>query len=198
MEDKEKVVRKIDWDYPEPQKMIDKLTGPGATNAEVFIQFFFPAVFALVIVVISIIKGWEWNPIQMFVAALLGFDMLGGVITNATSSGKRWFHRKGQGFNEHMKFVLIHIFQLALLMVVFDMGNWFFLIGSYLFLLVASAIIEMTALYLQRPIALCLTVLGICLGLYVLPVPAHFEWFLPFFYIKLLVSHLLVEEPYRS
>lgn len=187
----------IDWDLPESKKWLDKLTGPGATKAEVFIQFFFPFAFAVALVTVSVIKGWDWNLLQMIIAGLLAMDMLGGVITNATSSGKRWFHRNGQSFKKHMGFIFIHIIQLMLIMAFFDMGNWQFVLISYVYLILASFIIGKVHLYLQRPIAMGLTAIGICLSLYVIPLPSHFEWFLPFFYIKLLISHLLFEEPYR-
>lgn len=188
----------IDWDLPETKSGLDKLTGPGATKTEIFIQFFFPTMFGLSLPVISIINGWDWSVIQMVVALLLGFDMLGGIITNATSTGKRWFHRVGQNHKEHMKFVFIHIIQLLLVMFFFDLGNWEFVLCSYIYLLIASFTIGKVHLYLQRPVALAFAAIGICLSIYVIPVPTHFEWFLPFFYIKLLVSHLLYEEPYRK
>ncbi len=30
-----------------------------------------------------------------------------------------------------------------------------------------------------------------------LKIPEYLEWFLPLFYLKLLLSHCLIEEPYR-
>jgi hypothetical protein len=38
---------------------------------------------------------------------------------------------------------------------------------------------------------------GILLALYVLPLPPRFGWFPAFYFTKLLVSHILKEEPYR-
>jgi len=140
--------------------------------------------------VLTVIKEWNWNLVQVIVAFLLAMDMLGGILTNATSSGKRWFHRKGHSFKSHMTFILLHVVQLVAVMAFFDMGNWRFVFLSYSYLLAASYIIGKVHLYLQRPVAMGLTAIGICLSLYVIPVPLHFEWFLPFFYIKLLLSHL--------
>jgi hypothetical protein len=157
-----------------------------------------PAVVAtLVLIVTAIVNVWGWTPVQLIVAAILMLDLVGGVITNATSAGKRWYHRTGQGFRQHMVFVLIHIIQLMLVMVFFDPGNWAFVLGSYGYLVVAALLILLTPLYLQRPLAGLLLIVGFFLSLYVLPVPQHFAWFLPVFYTKLLSSHLLREEPYR-
>lgn len=96
-----------------------------------------------------------------------------------------------------MLFVLIHIAQPTLVMLFFDPGNWIFVAGSYGYLVVASVLILLSPLYLQRPLAGLLLLGGFFLSLYILPIPQHFEWFLLVFYTKLLSSHLLREEPYR-
>ncbi len=189
--------RIIDWNYPEPKSRTEKFIGPGATKAELIIQQAFPYLFGTLLPLIAYLKGWGWNWIQMILAALLAIDMLGGVLTNATSTAKRWYHREGQGFKQHMKFVLLHILQIFVVMAAFDWGNWIFVIGGYSYLLIASLTILKSPLYLQRPIALGSLFGGVLIALYILPTPPHFEWFLPAYYIKILVSHLLLEEPYR-
>jgi len=187
----------ITWDAPPPQNALDRFVGPGATRAELWLQFV-PPVFAMLgLIAVAVVGDWRWTPVQHIVAGVLMLDMVGGVITNATSSGKRWYHRAGQGFRQHLLFVLTHIIQPALVVLVFDPGNWTFVVGSYVYLVAASVLILLTPLYLRRPLAGLLLVGGLLLSLYILPVPQHFEWFLPVFYIKLLSSHLLREEPYR-
>ncbi len=188
---------RINWDYPPPHSALDRFVGPGATRAEVLLQFVSATLAALVFIAAAISGEWGWTPVQLIVAGVLALDMVGGVITNATSSGKRWYHRAGQGFRQHLLFVLIHIVQPTLVVLFFDPSNWMFVAGSYGYLVLASLVILFTPLYLQRPLAGLLVVGGFFLSLYVLPVPQHFEWFLPVFYTKLLSSHLLREEPYR-
>jgi hypothetical protein len=51
--------------------------------------------------------------------------------------------------------------------------------------------------YLQRPTALVCFACGLLIAMYLLPQPTGLEWFLPMFYLKVLVSHLPKEEPYR-
>ena len=187
----------INWNYSPPTNALDRFIGPDTTRAEVALQFIPTLMLTLGLIAIAIVNAWDWTPVQFIVAGILTLDMVGGVITNATSSAKRWYHRAGQGFRQHMLFVLIHIAQLILVMVFFDPGNWAFVLGSYGYLVLASLVILLTPLYLQRPLAGLLLVTGFFLSLYVLPVPQHFEWFLPVFYTKLLSSHLLREEPYR-
>lgn len=187
----------IEWTHPEPHSFLDRFIGPGATRAELLLQLIPPVFVASALPLVAKLGDWGWNFWQMLIAAILAFDLLGGVITNATSSAKRWYHRAGQGFREHLGFVLLHIVQLLILVLAFDAGNWIFVVGGYGYLAIASLLVLLVPLYLQRPMALLLLVGGIFLGLYLLPVPPHFEWFLPVFYTKLLVSHLLHEEPYR-
>jgi hypothetical protein len=187
----------INWTYPPPKNGLDTFIGPGATRAELLLQVIVPTVFTVGLVGVALLNQWGWTPVQLLVAGLLMFDMVGGVVTNATSTAKRWYHRNGQGFREHMMFVVIHVAQPALIMLFFDRWNWLFLLGSYGYLLLAALVTLQVPLYLQRPIAGIWLVLGFFLSLYWLPIPVHFEWFLPVFYTKLLSSHLLQEEPYR-
>lgn len=187
----------IHWRHPAPRGAMDRLVGPGATPAELAIQFI-PALLAAVgLPSIALIKGWDWSMLQCVVAGLLVLDLVGGVITNATSAAKRWFHREGQGFDAHMGFVMAHLAQPVIVMLFFDRWNWSFVLGAYGYVVISATIILKTPLYLQRPIASLLTVSGIAMAPYVLPLPPHFEWFLPLYFMKLLLSHLLREEPYR-
>lgn len=64
-------------------------------------------------------------------------------------------------------------------------------------MLLACITILLMPLYLQRPVALACYSLSILLCLYVFSAAEGMEWFLHLFYLKLLVSHILKEEPYR-
>ena len=197
---KKKVI-KIVWELPECRKglagSIDKFIGPGATRAEKNLQFYIPLGAAFILVLISYIKSWGWSVTQTAIAALITVDMVGGIITNATSSAKRWYFRDGQGFKEHISFISLHFFQLVLIsyfFLDFDL-LWIVFTGSYM--LFACAVVLKTQLYLQRPVSFLLYSISITLSLYIFKIPEHLEWFLPFFYLKLLISHCLREEPYR-
>lgn len=186
----------VQWEYPTPRGMLDRFIGPGATRSEVLLQFVPAVLSAVAWLAAALVNDWGWTALQMGVVMLLSIDLVGGVITNATSSAKRWYHRASQGFRPHFGFVLLHLHPF-LVMALFDAGNWLFAVGGYAYLLVGALAILTTPLYLRRPLALLLLVGGFFLSLYILPVPARFEWFLPVFYTKLFASHLLREEPYR-
>lgn len=176
---------KIEWNYPKPrggvQGWFDKFIGPGATKQEVWLQICFPVLAAIAAPMYVWTQSIDWTVIQYIVCALLAADMVGGLITNATSTAKRWYHRTGQTFRNHFVFVLTHILHLTLvswLYLSFNLG-WIVAAGSYLIL--SSVIILTFPIYLQRPISITLYAGSILLCLYALDVPQGLEWFLPFF-----------------
>lgn len=192
---------KIEWSTPPLRRgfnaNIDKLIGPGATAAEKYLQSIVPLLAAGVLLACVYLGQWDWQVWQVIIAVILTVDIVGGIITNATSTAKLWFHRTGQGLWQHMQFISIHFAQLALFswaFLQFDI-QWILVAGGYM--LLASMAILLTNLYLQRPVALIFYASSIVLSSYYLTVPAGLEWFLPLFYLKLLISHLLREEPYR-
>lgn len=187
----------IEWEHPQPKNGLDRFAGPGATRSEIFLQFG-GAVAAIIVVVL----GWYWGELswsgfQVGVAAVLALDVVGGIITNATGAGKRWYHRSGRGARHHVGFVLLHIAQPLIVFFVFESVRWTYVVGGFGYLLIASVIVLAIPLYLQRPVAGALIAGGVTLSLYVVPAPLGMEWFLPLYYVKLLSSHLLREEPYR-
>ena len=191
----------INWNYPKPRKgmagAIDKLFGPGATCAEVRLQTIPPVIAVIVSLLYAAWIDTGWSLVQQVICAFLAFDITGGIITNSTSSAKRWFHRDGQGIKQHMTFISVHLVHLIVVSWLFlsvDL-TWIAVTSGYM--LVAAYLIISSALYLQRSIAMILYVGSLLITLYALEQPTGLEWFLPMFYIKLLLSHLPKEEPYR-
>lgn len=208
---------------PKPTGGLDSFIGPGATTTEVIVQF--GAALA-----IGLCCLWSFHEQQkqllyhddnnnnnkhettstttgtLALVFFLGIDMAGGIVTNATNAAKRWYHRAGQGFVEHMTFIAIHAFQIACVAYWFVVDEttseklkYFGMV--YGALLVCSAIVLMVPLYLQRPVSMCLVALIIPLttmntgGVLLPKTQPGVEWFLPMLFIKLLVSHLICEMP---
>ncbi|MBW1735812.1 MAG: hypothetical protein JRJ09_18650 [Deltaproteobacteria bacterium] len=191
----------IIWDYPPPRSGLkgawDKFIGPGPTRAELLMQLIIP----LAAAVAAVLYAWRgaegWTPVQQVVSVLLAIDITGGIVTNATSTAKRWYHRQGQGFKDQFGFValhLLHVVVVSWLFLAFDIP-WLIAVGG--FLLFSTAVILLVPQYLQRPTAMVCYAGAILLCIYVLRQPEGLEWFLPLLYLKLLVSHLPKEEPYR-
>lgn len=193
-------ISQTSWRYPAPRPGLagywDKFVGPGATRAEQLLSLVPASLAALAISYYAYRNQLGWNVTQVIVAALLAFDIVGGVTTNATASAKRWYHREGQGFVQHFGFVAVHAFQIFLVAWLFRGFDMTFFGVAYLYLLFSALVTLTVPLYIQRSVALLFVCGAIVLSAYVLLPTAGFEWFIPFLFIKLLVSHLLKEEPY--
>lgn len=192
---------KINWELPAFRPgiwgAIDKFIGPGATKAEKNIQLYPPFLFAAGVVAVGLHAGIEWSIWQYVLIALLAVDMAGGAITNATSAAKRWFFRDGQGFRQHISFIAIHLTQIAIFSWAFLGFDIWWIVGVYGMLMLSSAVILNAPLYLRRPVAAALYLVALLLSFHVFENPPYLEWFLPFLFFKILVSHALREEPYQ-
>ncbi len=186
----------IDWNYPEPRKGLDKFIGPGATKAEIILQFTLAGLFGIGIVAYSFCAKFGWTWWQYLIGFLIAMDMSGGILTNATSSAKRWYHREGVGFKTHFGFVLIHLLQIVIISWAFMDFDIAYILITYGYLVGGSLIILQTKHYLQRPVALFLVAVGFVISLYALGAAPGVEWFAPMLFLKIMVSHLLKEEPY--
>ena len=175
---------------------LDRFIGPGATPAELVLQLV-PSVLAAIAAPLYVsMLPIDWTAWQLGAIAILGFDLVGGVLTNATAAAKRWYHRPGQGWQQHMAFVLVHLFHIGMVALLFRGGEGLFFVGVSCYLVLSAGLILASPLYLQRPIALGLYGLVLVCDRYLVTPNPGLEWFLPLFFLKLLVSHLLKESPY--
>jgi hypothetical protein len=192
----------IEWTPIEPRRGFlgewDKFVGPGQTRAELWLILIPSLAAGTALAAYARWMGLPWNFWQYLVAVLLAVDLTGGVITNATSAAKRWYHRAGQRWQQHLGFVAVHAAQLFLVAWLFRGMDWPYFLAFYGYLMAASLIIVAVPLYLQRPVALLLVVGAVLLEDYVFPAAPGMEWFVAVFFLKLLVSHLLKEAPYAA
>ena len=193
----------VNWTYPAPRGWLDRFVGPGATRAELAVQFVPTLAASATLVALAVVEGWGWTTIQLVVAAVLTIDLVGGVLTNATGAAKRWYHRAGQTARHHLSFVAVHIHPFILVGVFGLAGSvdgsmaWIEATIAYLFLVVGAAVVVATPLYLRRPVASLLTMIGMVSSLTWFPAPDVLSWMLPALYLKIFVCHLVREEPYR-
>lgn len=191
----------IDWNYPRPRPgfagAIDKFFGPGTTKAEGWLQGFISVGAAVAMVLFALWRDFQWSPIQFVLATWLAFDIVGGIVTNATSSAKRWYHRDGQGFGDHFGFIAFHVVYIILVSWLFRSMDWLYLFVMSAYLLVSAYVILKSPLYIRRPVAFSVFVIAYLIDAYIFVPTPGLEWFIPFLILKLLVSHALREEPYR-
>ncbi|HEX2131974.1 MAG TPA: hypothetical protein VHH15_10450, partial [Actinophytocola sp.] len=107
------------------------------------------------------------------------------------ATAKRWYHRPGRGFRQHARFVVGHVHPFVLA-AVFPGFGWGAAGVVYGYLVVAALVVLVLPEYLRRPAALTLAGVGVVVGA-ALQVPAGLAWFVPLFYLKLLVAHLVPE-----
>lgn len=193
---------KIEWTPPNPRPGLagawDKFIGPGATDAELWLELLGALGLTAVLTIINFTQraNLNWTIWQWLVFLLFAFDLSGGIITNATATAKRWYHRAGQDFTDHLSFVAIHGLHLVIIAWLFRGGDWLYFAVYFGYLLVGTAVILRTPLYLKRPFALLLFSGTLLLnGSLISPTPG-LDWFVPFFFLKLLVAHLLPEAPF--
>ena len=86
------------------QGNIDRFIGPGATTAELVLQFVPAVVMAIAAPLYAQSISPDFTGWQLGLIAFLAFDFMGGVLTNATAAAKRWYHRPGQGWQQHLSF----------------------------------------------------------------------------------------------
>jgi hypothetical protein len=174
-----------------PRNVWEQIAGPGVSRAETVLILLGAFGLALVALQQAIAQVPAWSLPQMMLVLVLALDLGGGVVTNAAPAAKRWYHRPGQGFWQHIGFTAAHLIHLVLVAWLFiaDPFAWFTL--SYGFLLVAALLILRAPAELRLPVAMLLWLAGALLGWYLLPPVAGLEWFLPTFYLKLLVCHLV-------
>ena len=106
----------------------DKFIGPGATNAELWLELLGALGLTTVLTAINFTKraNLNWTIGQWLVFCLFAFDLSGGIITNATAAAKRWYHRAGQRFSHHFSFVVVHGLHLAAVAWLFREGDWLY------------------------------------------------------------------------
>jgi hypothetical protein len=191
------------WTTPAPRKGLsgawDRFVGPGATPAEEWLQLGGGLLLTGLLGVLLYLRrdSLNWSTLQAVIAAFLILDLTGGILTNATSAAKRWYHRAGQdSARAHLPFIAVHGVHLLVVAAAFRGGDVAFFAVAFAYLLIAAVIIIRAPLYLQRPVAFGLFCGGVLLGMYVFSPTPGLEWFIPFFYLKLLVSHLVRETPF--
>ena len=190
----------INWDYSGKP---DLAFGNGATRSEQTIAtvagFFIPL--AILWMGLTGVIHWTWW--QYLIAVLMGMDMGSGMVANMLNSGKRFYHTpikedeiKIRFLKNKIGFTAMHIYPI-LGGLLFGQVDWLYAFGWYLLLILSAVIVTRVPLYLRRPTATFIVLLSIIGNLYFLPAPIGLEWLVPVLFIKIILAHLVQEEPYR-
>ncbi|MEU9706923.1 hypothetical protein [Streptomyces sp. NPDC047981] len=192
----------VDWRIPATPPGaaggLERFMGPGKTRAESLVEFGGVGVCAALLAVgvgtTDLARGWSW--VQLVVLALVGLDLLGGIVTNATNAAKRWYHRRSPGARRaRLAFVAAHVLHLVVFGLVILGGDPAWILGNTALLVIGALLVEYAPLPVRRPVAMAVYAAAVLVGLFWLTVPAALAWFGPLFHLKLLVCHLIPEAP---
>jgi hypothetical protein len=174
------------------QRVNAVLVAPGAGAAESALCYLTGAAGAGVAVLGAHRAGV--GVLAIAVLAVVAFDLVGGVVVNATAAAGRRFHGPGRRPAHRLGFVAAHVQPFLLALVVPGFG-WTAAALSY-GLALGGAVAVLTATPpLRRPLAYAITALGSVAALVAAPLPAFLAWVTPVLLVKLLLGHLLPEEP---
>jgi len=196
-------VHKIDWVPPLPRKGFmgswDRFVGPGATDAEEWLQLLGGLVIALAVIALYWLNGGFGNNwlVSIFVV-ILALDLGGGLLTNATNTAKRWYHRPQHSKGALFRFIAIHGLHIGIVGWLFASNPMMYFALVFGFLLFAAAVILWVPLYLQRPTAVLFFSLGLLGAQLQFFEVAGLSWFLPLLFFKLLIAHLVTEAPFSA
>jgi hypothetical protein len=180
-----------DWDGPAPRAGMlgawDRFVGPGATAVENALFIGATAVGAAWVVAYGLLGPVNWSGWQIAVLALVGGDLLGGAVANASRPTRRWYHRPGQGVRQHLAFTASHVTYVALIGWLFLDLDIPYIVGVSAALLVSAMAVLRAPLPLRRPVAAGLVATAALAG--ALTGPPSLAWFLPVLWLKLILGH---------
>ncbi|NIJ12472.1 hypothetical protein FHU38_002816 [Saccharomonospora amisosensis] len=194
----------LDWRIPATPRGVSgalrRFLGPGRTRSENVAEVAGQLVgMSLLSAYLATTGGWsERSPLQLAVLAVMVFDLVGGVLTNATNPAKRWYHRPGHGSGRRLLFVASHLLYLVAIPLVLHAGGWTWFAVNAALLLSAAVLIEALPVELKRVSAVGLYLVAVLVNLTWLPLPESLAWFGFLFYLKLLVCFLVPEAPMVS
>jgi len=169
-------------------RISDPLIGPGAAIGELALGWSAAIVAGLAQAVWIVVVAPSWSVLQMIIAVLFAFDIGGGVVVNATSSARNWWHRPGQGLPQHIVFFAAHLHPFVVAWLWLSFG-WLEAGALYLTMVAMAVTVLMSPARLARPLAFGLGAVGIVLGMTVLRMPVGLEWLPALYYVKLVMAH---------
>ncbi|VAW20454.1 hypothetical protein MNBD_ALPHA11-119, partial [hydrothermal vent metagenome] len=182
-------MHKIDWVSPLPRKGFmgswDRFVGPGATDAEEWLQLLGGLLIALAVIALYWLDGgFSNNWLTSIFVVILALDLGGGLLTNATNTAKRWYHRPQHSKFALFRFIAIHGLHIGIVGWLFAQFPIVYFTLVFGFLLFAAVVILWVPLYLQRPTAVLFLSLGLLGAQLQFFEVAGLNWFLPLLFFK--------------
>lgn len=192
----------VDWSAPDAKG--DALFGAGATTAEKALANLVGLTGACVIVLSAWANSADWNPILYVLAAVIAFDVVGGVVANGLNAAKRDHFGPpsateksvlGRLVRHPVIFTALHIHPI-IVGTFYPPHLWAWGPLWYLAILAGTVIVRAVPLYLERPVALGFVALVAMISTYSMA-PEMWGWLPVMLALKLVLAHAVQEEPYR-
>ncbi|MFS0723072.1 hypothetical protein [Paenibacillus sp. 1P07SE] len=192
---------RIDWSY---EGKTDFSAGTGAYDSERWLSLLSALIIPAFVAVMIGRGDVSWSIAQIIVALVLAADISGGLVSNALNSCKRFYHtppkphegKTGRVLKHPVWFSILHLHPVVVGLW-HGGGDWIYGLSWYIIYLLSVALVLMTPLYLQRPVAMLLIMVAFLINGYVVDAVPGFEWLMPLLFIKIVYGHLVREEPYR-
>ena len=193
---------RVDWRPPAGKG--DGIFGAGATTAEMTLANAVALLGAVIVVAAGLVTRVDWNAILYVVAAVIAFDVVGGVVANGLNSAKRDHHgppsaTADTAFGRLVKlpvvFTALHIHPI-IVGTFYPPHLWWWGPIWYLIILSATVTVRAVPLYLERPTALGWCAIVTMAAVYT-PAPQMWGWLPVMLALKLVLAHAVQEEPYR-
>jgi len=185
----------------------DLVLSPGATAADAAVALL-PATAAAAAVVVAAAAapagggggvGVGWSTRQAALAAVLAFDLFGGAVVNASTPGKRAYHGRGTTAARRLAFVAAHGAHVAAVAAAWPGVAPADAAAAYAVLLAAAVAVASAPRRVQRPVAVAVVAAvaaAAAEGCRPWRAVPGMAWFLPVLFVKLILGHLVSEEPY--
>ncbi len=187
------------WKY---EGKTDVINGTGAYFEERVLGYSGAAIVTVLMLYLQFTGYTDWTWWQLLIASYISFDLGGGFMSNSLNSVIRFYetpYKEGEGKSaKYLKNDWIYNgmhFHPLIVGLVFN-NDWVYAIGWQVIFFGSLAVVAITPQYLKRPISRLLTLLAIIISLYFLQSVPGFEWFIPLIFIKMVMGHMVREEPY--
>lgn len=200
-----------DWQLVPPVRgfwrPLDRFFGPGMTAREWVVLWLGVAVGCggVAILWVHADAHESFSSAALVWAFIATFDVLGGIMTLSSNSGKRWYNSPiERARRARLSFLGIHSIHLAIVSFLVLPGSevplgfepwwWFTLNVAVLYGL--GLTIELVGLDIQRPVAASAFMLAVMVNLIAVPLPLEMSFFVPLFFLKLFICYLPIESPW--
>jgi hypothetical protein len=191
----------IDWNYSGKP---DLTVGSDAVRAEKALAYGSALILPALYITWSVTGKLDWSFWQYALAMIIGADVGAGAVANALNSCKRFYHtpqREDEGrliglVKNPLVSSALHIYPI-LAGLLYGRVDLLYGLGWYVLLMLAAIVVVKAPLYLQRPVAVLILMLAFLLNGYVIAPIQGWEWLAPILFGKIVLGHLVREEPYR-